>query len=448
MAVSDQTIDRTVLPIRRPPFDGVTNRTLEGSEPDWNQAMHPTPPEGAPNVLLVLIDDAGFGNPGTFGGPIDTPKLHPHGRRGAALQPLPRDRRLLADAGGHADRPEPASGRVRPRGRVLGPLPQLQRHHSPRLRAVTADPPRERLPDVLHRQVAPDAGRSAGLERAVQPLAERSRFRLLLGLPRGRGRPARHADLGEPEGAGRRRRQGRQALLLPGRHGREGDRLAPSRSHREAVRALVHVLLDRLQPFATPRPEGVDGQIQGEVRRGLGRHARAHARAPEGARRSPCGHGAAGERRIPDVGLVERDGAAAVRAPDGGVRRLLGERGLERRPCPRRDRRDGRARRHARDLDLGRQRREHGRDAQRQLQRGDDAERDPPHERSAARAHPEARRHGGLGRALDGPALLGRVGLGGKTAPSTGGSRSPPISGGRATLSSSATRAGSPTRAA
>jgi Sulfatase len=71
--VSDQTIDRTVLPIRRPPFDGVTNRTLEGSEPDWNQAMHPTPPEGAPNVLLVLIDDAGFGNPGTFGGPIDTP---------------------------------------------------------------------------------------------------------------------------------------------------------------------------------------------------------------------------------------------------------------------------------------------------------------------------------------------------------------------------------------
>ena len=31
------------------------------------------PPAGAPNVLLVLIDDAGFGNPGTFGGPIDTP---------------------------------------------------------------------------------------------------------------------------------------------------------------------------------------------------------------------------------------------------------------------------------------------------------------------------------------------------------------------------------------
>ena len=44
-----------------------------GSEPDWNQASHVQPPEGAPNVLLVLIDDAGFGNPSTFGGPIETP---------------------------------------------------------------------------------------------------------------------------------------------------------------------------------------------------------------------------------------------------------------------------------------------------------------------------------------------------------------------------------------
>ena len=68
----DET-DRTVLPIRRPPFAGTTERTLEGSQPDWNQAMHPAPPDGAPNVLLVLIDDAGFGNPSTFGGPIETP---------------------------------------------------------------------------------------------------------------------------------------------------------------------------------------------------------------------------------------------------------------------------------------------------------------------------------------------------------------------------------------
>ncbi len=65
--------DRSRLPIRRETFAGVVDRTLAGSEPDWNLIEHPRPPDGAPNVLLVLIDDAGFGNPSTFGGPIQTP---------------------------------------------------------------------------------------------------------------------------------------------------------------------------------------------------------------------------------------------------------------------------------------------------------------------------------------------------------------------------------------
>jgi arylsulfatase A-like enzyme len=65
--------DRTTLPLAAPEFAGVANHTLRGSEPDWNLIRHPQPPEGAPNVLLVLIDDAGFGNPSTFGGPIQTP---------------------------------------------------------------------------------------------------------------------------------------------------------------------------------------------------------------------------------------------------------------------------------------------------------------------------------------------------------------------------------------
>ncbi|HET6713698.1 MAG TPA: arylsulfatase [Actinomycetota bacterium] len=65
--------DRMNLPIRRGAFQGVMNKTLDGSQPDWNLIGHPVPPKGAPNVLLVLIDDAGFGNPSTFGGPIQTP---------------------------------------------------------------------------------------------------------------------------------------------------------------------------------------------------------------------------------------------------------------------------------------------------------------------------------------------------------------------------------------
>jgi hypothetical protein len=42
--MSDQMIDRSILPIRRPAFDGVTKKTLEGSAPDWNQAAKVTPP--------------------------------------------------------------------------------------------------------------------------------------------------------------------------------------------------------------------------------------------------------------------------------------------------------------------------------------------------------------------------------------------------------------------
>src|SRR3712207_4135625 len=72
--MADQT-DRSSLPIRRPKFSGKVERTLAGSEPDWDILSGPAAPDGAPNVLLVLIDDAGFGNPSTFGGPVSTPHL-------------------------------------------------------------------------------------------------------------------------------------------------------------------------------------------------------------------------------------------------------------------------------------------------------------------------------------------------------------------------------------
>ena len=67
--------DRTVLPIPDPNFGGTIGRTIDASVADWTINMTPSPPEGAPNVLLVLIDDAGFGNPSTFGGPASTPTM-------------------------------------------------------------------------------------------------------------------------------------------------------------------------------------------------------------------------------------------------------------------------------------------------------------------------------------------------------------------------------------
>ncbi len=65
--------DRTVLPIPDKAFGGTAGRTLRASVADWSMIPGPRAPEGAPNVLIVLIDDAGFGAIETFGGPVSTP---------------------------------------------------------------------------------------------------------------------------------------------------------------------------------------------------------------------------------------------------------------------------------------------------------------------------------------------------------------------------------------
>ena len=67
---ADAEWDRTVLPRPVQPFQGIAKRTLEGSEAAFTPLVK-APPD-APNILLVLIDDAGFGNPSTFGGPFST----------------------------------------------------------------------------------------------------------------------------------------------------------------------------------------------------------------------------------------------------------------------------------------------------------------------------------------------------------------------------------------
>jgi arylsulfatase len=67
--------DRTVLPIPGRTFGGTMGRTIDHSAPDWSMMPGARAPEGAPNVLITLIDDAGFGGLSTFGGGIDTPTL-------------------------------------------------------------------------------------------------------------------------------------------------------------------------------------------------------------------------------------------------------------------------------------------------------------------------------------------------------------------------------------
>ena len=72
-AVQKFVPDRSELPIPDRTFGGTMGRTLRDSVADWTMIPGPKAPEGAANVLLVIIDDAGFGGPSSFGGPINTP---------------------------------------------------------------------------------------------------------------------------------------------------------------------------------------------------------------------------------------------------------------------------------------------------------------------------------------------------------------------------------------
>jgi arylsulfatase A-like enzyme len=67
--------DRTILPPPEPEFKGIIGETYKDSTPDFSPALPLTAPLGAPNILIVMLDDVGFGQIGCYGGPIDTPNI-------------------------------------------------------------------------------------------------------------------------------------------------------------------------------------------------------------------------------------------------------------------------------------------------------------------------------------------------------------------------------------
>ena len=67
------TIQGDQIPAPPAKFGGKIERTTVGSKPYWPARV--VPPKGAPNVLLIMTDDSGYGVPSTFGGVIPTPAL-------------------------------------------------------------------------------------------------------------------------------------------------------------------------------------------------------------------------------------------------------------------------------------------------------------------------------------------------------------------------------------
>ena len=65
------TVDRTVLPVPEPDYPRET--VLDARDAKAPPRFEVKPPKSAPNVIVFLIDDIGFGHPSTFGGGIPMP---------------------------------------------------------------------------------------------------------------------------------------------------------------------------------------------------------------------------------------------------------------------------------------------------------------------------------------------------------------------------------------
>ena len=89
------------------PFKGTINVDIRDSVPDWTPFEPPKAPDGAPNVVYIVLDDVGFSAMGCYGGPIETPNIERIAADGVAVHAVAHDGVVLADPLVPADRAQP-----------------------------------------------------------------------------------------------------------------------------------------------------------------------------------------------------------------------------------------------------------------------------------------------------------------------------------------------------
>ena len=133
-------VDRSHLPIRRPPFSGTAGKTLDGSQPDWNLIGHPVPPDGRsqraarPDRRRRVWESEHLRRTDPDAQP------DPCGGSRSSLQPFSCDRAVLSNPCLIADRTEQSFGGFRLDRRVRRRLPGVLGDAAARLRAASPHP--------------------------------------------------------------------------------------------------------------------------------------------------------------------------------------------------------------------------------------------------------------------------------------------------------------------
>ena len=254
-------------------------------------------------MLIILVDDAGFGGPETFGGEIRTPTLTRVQQMGLTYNRFhvtavcsPTRAALLTGRnhhrvgmGGIAEFPGPFPGYTGTRPRSCTALPRILKENG----YITGGFGK------WHMTPGREMGPAGPFEHWPQAWGFDHWWGFLTGAA-GQYDPVITQDnsvLGVPEG-----KDGKLYYFPDDITDKSIEWLHAVRAH-DAAQAVVRLLLDRRDARPAPRRQGVGRQVQGPVRRRLGRLPRADARAPEEARDRPAGHRArAATRPVPGLG--------------------------------------------------------------------------------------------------------------------------------------------------
>ena len=102
-------------------FNGRIGRTWTESEPAF--PVKPKAPDGAPNVVYIVLDDVGFGWCDTFGGLVETPNITRAGRERLAVHQLSHHGVVFSDALMSIERAQPSLKRDGQHHRIGDGLP-------------------------------------------------------------------------------------------------------------------------------------------------------------------------------------------------------------------------------------------------------------------------------------------------------------------------------------